>query len=202
MEGIIFYWICWLFWIYFTFILDKQNPYRLKLSAIVLIVLLLSNIYFMVGGYKIHTSALFLLVISYLFFAKEKRRAIIFIFICSFIISIAYVTFHLFVIFDPAWIIIKKEWMMGLCFGFLSILLQKPLKGRLIVFVSGAIQGEILFAYILSGFQITYPIGAFAFLDVCSITATLLVGWSCLENASVFVQNHFHFFEKGKQKSS
>jgi hypothetical protein len=202
MEGSTFYWICWLFWVYFTFILDKQNPYRLKLSAIVLSVLVLSNIRFMVGRYEIHASALFLYVCSYLFFNKENRGVIIYIFICSFIVSIAYVTFHLFEIYDPIWILFKKEWMMSLCLGTLSILLQKTLKGRLVIIVIGAMQGEILFAYILSKFQIPYSIGAFAFLDVCSLTIGLLVGWRALENASLIVQNHFHFFEKDKQKSS
>jgi hypothetical protein len=156
----------------------------------------------MVGRFEIHASGLFLLVITYIFFSQEKRGAIIYIFICSFIVSIAYVTFHLFEIFDPIWIVFKKEWMMGIIFGYLAILLQKTLKGRLIIIVSGAMQGDILYAYILNKFQFPYSIGAFAYLDVCSLTAALLVCWSCFENAGSIVQNHFHFFEKGKQKSS
>ncbi len=91
---------------------------------------------------------------------------------------------------------------MGICFGILAILLQKTLKGRLLILFAGAMQGEILYAFILNKFQFPYSIGAFASLDVCSLTALLLVGWSCLENAGTVMQNHFHFFEKGKQKSS
>jgi hypothetical protein len=202
LEGAIFYWVCWAFWIYFTFILDKQNPYRLKLAVIVLIVLILSNVKFAVGSFEIQASGLFILVISYLFLSQEKRGAIIYFFICSFIVSIAYVTFHLFEIFDPIWIIFKKEWMMGIVLWYLAILLQKTLKGRLLVIFAGTMQGEILYAYILNKFQFPYLIGAFAYLDVCSLTALLLVGWSTLENAGTIMQNHFHFFEKGKQNSS
>ncbi|CAH2715728.1 hypothetical protein BACCIP111895_02912 [Neobacillus rhizosphaerae] len=202
MEGAMFYWICWSFWIYFTFILNKQNQYRFKLSAFVLIVLVVSNIQFMASGFEIHASGLFLLAVSYIFYSQEKLGAIIYYFICSFIVSIAYVTFHLFEIFDPIWIIFKKEWMMGICFGYLAILLQKTLKGRMLIIVSGTMQGEFLYAYILNKLQFPYSIGAFAYLDVCSLIVALLAGWSFFENAGSIFQTHFHFFEKGKQKSS
>ena len=202
VEGEIFYWTCWAFWIYLTFLLEKQNPYRMKLAAIVLIVLILSNIQFKVSVFEIQASGLFILGISYLFISQEKRTAIIYYFICVVIISIAYVTFHLFEIFDPIWIIFKKEWMMGIVLWYLAILLQKTLKGRLLILFAGAMQGEILYAFILNKFQFPYLIGAYASLDVCSLTALLLVGWSALENVGTVMQNHFHFFEKGKQKSS
>ncbi|MEH6953312.1 YphA family membrane protein [Neobacillus drentensis] len=202
MEGEIFYWTCWAFWIYLTFLLEKQNPYRIKLAAIVLIVLILSNIQIKVSVFEIQASGLFILGISYLFISQEKRTAIIYYFICAVIISITYVTFHLFEIFDPIWIIFKKEWMMGIVLWYLAILLQKTLKGRLLILFAGAMQGEILYALILNKFQFPYLIGAYASLDVCSLTALLLVGWSALENVGTVMQNYFHFFEKGKQKSS
>jgi hypothetical protein len=202
LEGAIFYWVFWGFWIYLTFILEKQNPYRLKLSAIVLLVLILANVQFTVGEFQLQASGLFMLGSCYLFISQEKRGALIYFFICSFTVSIAYVTFHLFEIFDPIWIIFKKEWMMGITLWYLAILLQKTLKGRLLIIFAGAMQGEILYAFILNKFEFPYLIGTFAYLDVCSLTALLLTGWSALENIGSILQNHFHFFEKGKQKSS
>jgi len=202
MEGLMFYWICWSFWAYLTFIADKKNPYRLKLSAIILIVLLLSNFQLSIGEFEIQASGLFLLIAAYLFFGYEKRGAFLYFFLCSLIVSIAYVTFQLFEIFDPIWIIFKKEWMMGICFGYLAILLQRTLKGRLLIIISGTMQGEILYAYTLHRFTFPYTIGSLEYLDVCSLVAALLAGWSALENAGPFLQHHFHFFEKGRQKSS
>jgi hypothetical protein len=185
-----------------TFILNKQNTYRLKMSIIVLTVIILSNYHFSINSFELHASGIFLLVVSYVFYSREKLGAIFYFFICSLIVSIAYVTFHLFEIFDPIWVIFKKEWMMAICFGYLAILLQKTLKGRLLIIVSGTMQGEFLYAYILNKLQFSYSVGAFAYLDVCSLIAALLVGWSLLENAGSIFQNHVHFFEKGKQKSS
>ncbi|EKN69616.1 membrane protein [Neobacillus bataviensis LMG 21833] len=202
MEGAMFYWICWSFWVYLTFLQNKKNPYRLKLSAIILILLFLSNFQFVAGSFEIKAGGLFLLITSYFFLSGEKRRAIIYYFICSLIVSIAYVTFHLFEVFDPVWIIFKKEWMMGIIFGYLVILLQKTLKGRLLIIMIGTMQGEFLYAFILNKFPFPYPIGAFEYLDGCALIVVLLVGWSLLENAGSISQNHFHFFEKGKQKSS
>ncbi|WP_040208337.1 YphA family membrane protein [Neobacillus jeddahensis] len=202
MEGALFYWTCWTFWVYLTFVLDKKNPYRLKLAAIILIVLLLSNFQFMVGNFDIQVSGLFLLITSYIFFSQEKSRVIIYSLICSLIVSTAYVAFHLFEIFDPIWIIFKVEWMMGICFGYLAILLQKTLKGRLLIIICGTMQGEFLYAYTLRKFQFSYTIGSFEYLDVCALTIALLVGWSTLEYAGAYMQNHLHIFEKGRQKSS
>ncbi|MEH7075614.1 YphA family membrane protein [Neobacillus drentensis] len=202
MEGAIFYWVFWGVWIYLTFILEKQNPYRLKLAIIVLIAIILSNVQFAVGKFDIQASGLFMLGCCYLFINQEKRAALIYFFICTFTVSIAYVTFHLFEIFDPIWIIFKKEWMMGIMLWYLAILLQKTLKGRLLIIFAGAMQGEILYAFTLNKFQFQYLIGTFSYLDVCSLTAVLLTGWSVLENAGSILQTQFHYFEKGKQKSS
>lgn len=202
MEGSLFFWIFWFFWVYLTFFLNKQNPLRLKLAAGILIIIILSNVHFSVGSYDIYASGLLMLLLSYFILSKEKLGSLLYLFICSFIITISYVTFHLFEIFDPIWIIFQKEWMMGICFSYLAILLQKTLKGRLLIMVSGTMQGEILYAYFLNKFQFQYPIGTFEYLDVCSLISLLLVSWSFLENASSIFQNHISFFEKGKQKSS
>lgn len=203
MEGSMFYWICWFFWVYLTFMTDKKNPYRLKLSAIILIVILLSNLKFVIWeNLEIHACGIFLLIICYLFFSKEKKGAMFYFFICSLIVSIGYVAFHLFEIFDPIWIIFKKEWMMGICFGYLAILLQKTLKGRLLIVICGTLQGEFLYAYTLSQFSFPYEISSYEYLDAIALISALLVGWSAIENAGTYIQAHFHYFEKEKQKSS
>lgn len=91
---------------------------------------------------------------------------------------------------------------MGICFSILAILLHKTLSGRLLIIVSGTMQGEVLYGYYLTKFNFSYPIGTLAYLDVCALISLLLISWSILENASTIFQNHIHLFEKGKQKSS
>jgi hypothetical protein len=202
LEGTMFYWICWMYWIILTFIFDKHNPFRFKLSITVLVMIILANIHFIVMGLDLYAGGLFLLVLVYVLIGREKRGAIIYFFICSFIVTIAYVTFHLFEIFDPIWIVFKKEWMMAICFTIIALLLQKNLRGRLLIIVSGTMQGELLYAYILSKYQFPYSIGSLAYLDVCLLISAILAGWSCLENAGSFFGNHFNLLGKAKQKSS
>jgi hypothetical protein len=197
-----FFWICWMYWIFLTFLIDKQNRYRMNLSIIVLLTMIMSNYHFMVRGVELPASGLFLLAVSYFLIGRERQRAIIYIFICSFIVSIAYVTFHLFEIFDPIWIVFKKEWMMGICFTTLALLLQKTFKGRMLIIVIGTMQGEFLYAYILSKYDFPYTIGSFAYLDVCFLISAILLGWSCLENAGTYFGSHFNLLGKSKQKTS
>lgn len=201
MEGSFFYWILWGVWIYLTFILSKQSQLRYKISAVILLTIILSDIRFQFGSFQITYSGLVLLLLSYFIISKQKLGLLLYSFICSFIVTVAYVTFHLFEIFDPIWIIFQKEWMMGICFGYLAILLQKGLKDRLLMIVCGTMQGELLYSWFLTRFDFSYPIGSLAYLDVCSLICLLLVGWSMLENASTFFETHFGFLEKGKQKT-
>jgi hypothetical protein len=202
MEGSVFYWILWLFWVCITFFLNKHNPYRTKLAVVILLVIILSDVHFLVESFQFYASGLFMLLLSYIILSKKKLGSLLYAFICSFIVTISYVTFNLFVIFDPVWVIFQKEWMMGVCISFLAIILQTSLKDRLLIVISGTMQGEILYAFYLSKFEFSYPIGTMAYLDVASLVIILLAGWGALENAGTFFQNHFHFLEKGKQKSS
>lgn len=202
MEGSMFYWILWVFWVYVTFFMSKQNLYRLKLASVILVLIILSNVHFKFMSFEFYVSGLFMLLLSYIILSKKKLGPLLYAFICSFIVTIAYVTFNLFVIYDPVWVIFQKEWMMGICFSCLAIFLLPSLKDRLLIIVSGTMQGEILYAFYLSKFEFSNPIGTMAYLDAFSIITILLVCWSMLENAGTFFQTHFHFLERGKQKSS
>jgi hypothetical protein len=202
VEGSMFYWVLWVFWVFATFLLSKQNPYRTKLAVVILIAIILADCQVSFSFFEVGMSGLFLLLASYSAFYGESRKTIIYFFICSFIMSIAYVTFHLFEIFDPIWLIFNKDWMMGIVFSYVAILLQKSLRGRLLIVISGTMQGEILYAYILNQYDFSYPIGSLSYLDVCSLTSVLLVGWSLLENTGLFFEGYFNLSEKGKQKSS
>ena len=202
LDGALFYLVFWSLWVYVTFILSRQNPYRFQLAAMILTIIIFSNYSFSIGNFEIYSSGVLMLLFCYFFISQQKRISMIYQLICSLIISVAYVSFHLFEIFDPVWIIFNKDWMLGVCLGFLAITLQKSLKERLLIVVSGTMQGELLYAYTVSKFQFPSPIGALAYLDVCSLVIVLLMAWSFLENAGTIFQQYFQFMEKGKQKSS
>jgi hypothetical protein len=202
VEGSVFYWVCWSVWVIFTFIINKQNPYRLKITAFILVLLILANFHCTIAGFNFNMGGLFLLFLSYSLTYKKQVKTITYFFICSFIVTIAYVSFRLFEISDPVWIIFNKDWMIGIICCFLAILLQKRLKDRLLIIASGTMQGEILYGYMLDKYDFSYLIGSLDYLDIFSCSAVLLIGWSCLENASFYFENNFNIGQKGKQKSS
>lgn len=202
MDGSLFYWIFWLIWVYLTFFFKKQNSWRIKLSAIILVVIIFSAQHIHIAGFDLSVSSIFLLFTAYATLHSEKTHILLYFFICSFIVMIAYVSFHLFEIYDPVWLIFNKEWMMGVCIAYLAILLQKELKGRVLIIFSGTIQGEILYAYILSRYDFPYAVGSLACLDTLSLTVLLLIGWSFIEKAGSFFEGYVHTSQKEKQKLS
>ncbi|MEW9049814.1 MAG: hypothetical protein AB2392_01560 [Neobacillus sp.] len=202
MEGSMFYWVLWVLWVYLTFMANKENNHRLNLSVIILLIIILSNFQLRLGFFEITASGLFMLLLSYIILSKEKNWSLIYIYLCTVIITLAYAAFNLFEIFDPIWIIFQKEWMMGISFCYLAVLLQKTLKGRLLVIVCGTMQGEIVYSYFLSRLEFSYPISSLEYLDVWALITVLLLVWSLLENTGTILQNHFNFMEKQKQKSS
>lgn len=197
-----FYWISWAIWVILTFILKRKNPNRFRLSAAILIVIILANTHFTLWRFEINLSSIFLIFFCYKNLGGKSGKTISYFYLCSFIVSIAYVTFHLFEIFDPVWLILKKEWMMGICLGYLAILLQKSFKGRLLIIISGTIQGEILYAYILNKYGFPYQISSFAYLDAFALTIALLLGFSFIEYVCTNYDSHFKIIEREKQNSS
>lgn len=202
MAGSMFYWIFWSLWVYLTFILKRQNSSRLKLSAGVLAVIILSPYYIHFAGFALNSSALFLLFLAYVTLYHEKTSRLLYFFICSFIVMIAYVTFHLFEIYDPVWLIFNKEWMLGIVIGFLTILLQKNGHDRLFILIIGFMQGELLYACILRRYHFSYPVGSLGSLDAFSLTLLIIIGWSFFEYAVSFFESNLNAEQKDKQKSS
>lgn len=202
MEGLLFYWIFWLLWIFFTFIVNKQHTYRLKLSVAVLAVIIFADFHYPIAGFDLNMGGLLLLFLVYLSLDHEKTSKVIYFFISSFIVTIAYVAFHLFEIFDPVWIIVNKDWMIGICIGYLVILLQKKLKARLLIIISGMMQGEILFAYILSNYGFPYQVGSLECLDALALASLLQIGWSYIEYIALLFEGFINTVQKNKQKTS
>ncbi|WP_042355255.1 YphA family membrane protein [Bacillus rubiinfantis] len=202
MEGGIFYWCFWAAWVYITFILGRRNPYRLKLAVIVLSVLAFSTSHFRIGTIQVAWSGVLLLLFSYSFLAQAKVRYILYYSFCSLIISIAYCSFHLFEVFDPVWLLFKKEWMISICICYLTILLQKNISHRLVIAVSGTIQGDCLTAFIFNKLHISYAVAALSYLDICSLIMMLIGCWSLLEKAGVLLHHHLPTLDRNKHKSS
>ena len=147
MEGILFYWIFWIGWIIITFFYRKRHPDRLKFSASILVNNLFINILFILFGFELSGSGVFIIFTAYLYIVQFEKRQILYLLLTSFIIMIAYVCFLLFEMFDPIWVIFKREWMLVLLIAYVVIFLHSDKKQRILVMLIGLIQGEVFYAH-------------------------------------------------------
>ncbi|KON87220.1 hypothetical protein AF332_10590 [Sporosarcina globispora] len=202
MEGLFFFWISWMVWIMATFFMDRKNKYRLVLSAWTLIFIMLSPRTLSILNFEIGLAGLFLLVSLYIVAGRLKRLSKIYFLFCSFILMMAYVTFHLFELFDPVWVIFSREWMLSFLLIYMAVLLQKNRRLRLPLILLGGIQGEVLYALILKQFSFPYTIGSLAFLDIMALSISISAVWIAVQWAVKYVESNFKHFEREKQKLS
>src|SRR5690625_414920 len=85
--GLMFYWFSWLFWGITTFFM-KKGRLRTLISALILMMLICSNVEFLFGELVIFFPILFLLVTSLLLYATLSKP--LHYFFCSFILMIGY----------------------------------------------------------------------------------------------------------------
>lgn len=187
MEGVLFYWLFWIGWIITTFFYPKRHPNRLKFSAWILVTILFSTFYLNLFGFELSGSGVFILFTTYLYIVQYKKKQILYLLLTSFIIMIAYVCFLLFELFDPIWIIFKREWMLSLMISYLAIFLHSNKMQRILVILLGMIQGEMLYAQIIRKYSFVYPSVTLSFLDALALTLVIILAWNCLE----IIANHF-----------
>ncbi|PLR82637.1 hypothetical protein CVD25_05275 [Bacillus canaveralius] len=202
MEGIIFYWISWLIWILATFFLKKENRYRFRISLAMLIAIMLSTAQFSLFGFSFYWAPVVLLLFVYWEIAKLKKGQLAYYIICALIVTLAYVSFLLFELFDPVWVLFDRKLMLGFIIVYLIVVLYEDIKMRICILLSGAFHGEVVFALIIKKLAINYKIGALEFLDLVALAAGVLLGWNGLKYAILLLEKTVSQFEREKQKTS
>jgi hypothetical protein len=199
MEGIIFYWVSWIFWIMATFFLDRKNKDRAKFSAWLLLLIILSPYTFKVFNVETSTAGVFLMGTVYILASRLERLKRVYFLFCAFIMMMAYVSFHLFELFDPVWVIFSRKWMLAFLLVYMAVLLQKKRVLRLPLILLGGIQGEVLYALILEQYSFPYIIGSLAFFDIMALSASIVAAWSAMQWTASYFETNFKHFEREKQ---
>jgi hypothetical protein len=184
MEGLYFYWIAWIGWVYTTFMMDKGRK-RLLLSMLLLLIISLSTKDVLIKTYHLNVVHLLILVIPFTMIVKKTIAQKVYLLICSLTITIAYVTFQLFELFDPIWLFVDRKWMLAFLLVYLTLMLTKDRLSRMACLLIGSCQGELLYGFIINKFRFNYEIGSFSFLDVLSLSFLIVFVWLKLE---LFIQ--------------
>lgn len=196
LEGIYFYWFSWIGWVITTFMLKKSKE-RTALSFFILLIIIVSNHTYHISEYAIHAPFALLFFFSIVFMAMTKGLLLYYYLICSLIISIGYVCFHLFELFDPVWLIFDRKWMLSFVMLYLILMLVKDPYHRLSVAMIGVVNGELLYSMILIKFFREIQIGNFAFLDAFAFIILFVITWNLFEKIAQSFEANIH---KGKAR--
>lgn len=112
LDGLLFYWLFWAGWIMTTFFYPKTHSDRLTISAWLLGAITLSTITFSLFSIEWSGTGAFILLTIFVYGAGLPMKKLLYFMITSFIVMLANVSFLLFELFDPVWILIEREWTL------------------------------------------------------------------------------------------
>lgn len=115
--------------------------------------------------------------------------------------ALAYASFHLFVLLDPIWVIIKPIYLQGIFLNYLVLLVIKEWELRIAVLVLGMLFGDCLFAGLLQYQSLPYTALSFAWHDGVAFVLVIQLAWVCLEYITTWLYTHSQnrFLLKEKQ---
>lgn len=99
----------------------------------------------------------------------------------SYLIAMAYASFHLFVLLDPIWVMIKPTYLQCLFMNYLVILLVKDGKMRVLVLLFGMIIGDFVYGGVLTFQGLTYVSLSYSWHDAMVMVLLVQLLWSSLE---------------------
>jgi hypothetical protein len=201
MEGALFYWFAWLGWVWATFFMEKQSKYRFTIAFVLLILIISSPFRMEILGIEVYIPAFVLMTFFLIETAMLRSRIFFSVFITSFIIMLGYVSFLLFELFDPVWVIFDRKWLIAFSGILLATVLQSKRLSQLLSLGIGMLLGEFLFSFIMKRLAFPYPVASPAFLDIVSLTAMILGVWVSFHYVADLIGSYMNQ-GRGKQKSS
>lgn len=198
IEGLYFYFFCWISWIVVTFFFTKRTQ-RFLLSICLLLVIAGSNSYITLVDFQVGISYLVLAIIGCILLVKILRKQYLMHYFSICTIALAYVCFKLFEIYDPVWMVFNRTWMLSFGLLYLGLLLFKTREERYAFLLTGIVLGELLTSFVLHHVFQYSVVGAFEFLDVFAMSLAGLSMWVVFESITVYLDSIIQKRVKEKQ---
>lgn len=198
MDGLLFYLIFWIGWVITTFFYSKSNPDRLVFSAWILAAVFFSHSMIEIYHVSINMTGLFIIVTGFFYGSKLHIKRLLYFLLSSFIIMLATVCFLLYELFDPIWVLIKRELLIAIIISFAAWLLAANQKQRVVITMFGMILGELFYAIILLKYPFFHPVASLYFLDSLATAFVIINALNYMENIAGYFAKQFHAEEKEK----
>lgn len=201
MEGSLFFLFSWIIWIISTFFMNKHNKVRTKLSAFLLLFIIVMPYGLHWGNQRISVGLFITLFFSFYYISKLNWKSRIYVSACSFFSMMAYVVFELMAILDPIWLLLPKEWLKAIVMVVLVLFLHKDIYSQILTLLTGNIIGEVTFGLITRYFSMNAEIGSFLFLDSLLTSMMVIITISYMKDLLSKLEKHVSFLEKERTKN-
>lgn len=201
MEGVFFYWIFWLAWVWTMFFVPKMVSIRFSLLFHLLAVMVLSRYIVSIYFFSVQLSGLYMFFVGCIVIRKCSFLKTLAVIINCFLIAMAYASFQLFMLLDPIWVIVKPIYLQCFFMNYLVNLLVKDWRIRVLVLLLGMILGDLVYGGLLTYKSMPYVSLSFAWHDAIVMVLIVQLFWSLLEYVSkwIYRQTQSRFLLKQKQ---
>lgn len=175
MSGIIFLFFLWSLWIVSTFMLHKENPARLPIAALSLLLLVFSSVSFSVKSITVNGAVILLMTGSCMVISKWPFIKKAYFVFSALTVMVGYAGSYLLELYDPVWVLIDRKLILSCALYIVGWLLYPAsMFNRFFAVVVGSLLGEVFLGIFLSQWSIPYTVGSLEYLDIFGLTSALL----------------------------
>lgn len=171
MDGILFYWLGWIFWIIATFLMSKGKT-RTLLALSILFIISFSLVNVTILGIEVNIS--FCILVCGAFFVLAKQNYKIFSLFVIIFIGFCYTGLRLWEVISPIWFIVPRIYVYTAIVIVLTILFSKNYLQRCLICCLSISLGEILYIVSVNKIGWTLLIGDSNIMDMLSLQIGVL----------------------------
>ncbi|MFC4617823.1 hypothetical protein ACFO4N_03665 [Camelliibacillus cellulosilyticus] len=175
MESMLFYWFLWGAWIIAAFLMNKGKERDILVFGI-LIVLILSGWTFSAGTIELNAGYLTLIFSGYVLLKNTSISNLLYYVLSDLVITILYVLIHIYLLMDPAILIIVNQWLFLSVLSLIILILVKPFYLRISTVLIGVGQGAVLKCMVFYPYE--HTLGDKESFDALALTLLIIITWS------------------------
>ncbi|MRX71015.1 hypothetical protein GJU40_02380 [Bacillus lacus] len=192
MEGILFLWLAWGYWLYCTFLMQKNKARTLQ-SAAVLTIIICSSLSLQLGAFHVTGALLLIWIISMISASAGGLHYTLTFPALVLALTLASSGLRLFELCDPVWFVVSGVQLASAIAAVCSNYFGKSLQEKLSVYGMSMIQGEVLYSLLIHRLNPEGVIGSLAFLDPFFAGGAFIVLWSAF---NIYVVNMESWLER------
>ncbi|WP_117169346.1 hypothetical protein [Paraliobacillus sediminis] len=163
MDGILFYWLGWIFWVITTFFMQKGKN-RTTLTFFILLIIALSLMKFTILGYEIGLS-FFVLICGSFFLLVKQNRKLYTLFVITFI-GFSYTGLRLWEVVSPVWVIIPRVYLYAAIIILLTLFFSRNYVQCFLIGCLSISLGEVVYVLLVDRIGWDLPIGDSGIMDL------------------------------------